>query len=58
MEKMINCKLIIANSKKTGNDYARVDIQLTPDYKKTVFLDFSEKALVKLAYNQNEGSKA
>lgn len=53
MEKAINCKLIIAESKKTGNDYARVDIQLTPDYKKTVFLDFPEQALVKLTYKEN-----
>ncbi len=56
MEKNISCKLIIAKSKKSGNDYARVDIQLTPDYKKTVFLDFSEQALVKLAYKENERS--
>lgn len=53
MEKTLNCKLIIDKSKKTGNDYARVDIQLTPDYKKTVFLDFPEQALVKLTYKQN-----
>lgn len=57
MEKNISCKLIIAKSKKSGNDYARVDIQLTPDYKKTVFLDFSEQALVKLAYKENERSQ-
>lgn len=53
MEKTLNCKLVIDKSKKTGNDYARVDIQLTPDYKKTVFLDFPEQALVKLTYKQN-----
>lgn len=55
MEKNINCKLIIDKSKKSGKYYARLDIELTPDYKKTVFLDFSEQALVKLAYNKNEG---
>lgn len=47
MEKNLACKLIIGKSKK-GNEYARVDIQLTPEYKKTVFLDFAEQALVKL----------
>lgn len=57
MEKNINCKLIIAKSIKSGKDYARLDIELTPDYKKTVFLDFSEQALVKLAYNNNDGKE-
>ena len=53
MEKNLNCKLVIGVSKKTGNPYARVDIQLAPNYKKTVFLDFAEQALVQLIDKQN-----
>ena len=49
-EKELKSKLVVGVSKKTGNQYARVDIQLTPNYKKTVFLDFPEQALVEVTY--------
>lgn len=46
----LDCRLVVGKSKKSGNDYARVDIMVTPNYKKTVFLDFAEQALVKVTY--------
>lgn len=38
-------------SKKTGKDYILLEIEITPEYKKVVFLDPAECALVKATYN-------
>ena len=53
----IKSNLVVGISKKTGNEYVRVDIQLTPTYKTSVFLKPAECELVKIYY-QNERSKA
>lgn len=42
----MNSKLVKKVS-KTGNEYYCIEIQLTPDYVKTVFLDRAELALLK-----------
>lgn len=38
-------------SKKTGKEYICIEIQITDDYKKVVFLDPAETALVKYTYD-------
>lgn len=42
----------VGQSKKTGKDYVMVEIPLTDNYKKVVFLDPAEQALVKITYNK------
>lgn len=37
-------------SKKNGQEYIIIEIPISNDYKKTVFLDPAEKALVKLQF--------
>lgn len=37
-------------SKKSGKEYIALEIEITPDYKKVVFLDPAEIALVKTTY--------
>lgn len=37
-------------SKKSGKEYISLEIEITPDYKKVVFLDPAEIALVKTTY--------
>lgn len=50
----INAELLNKISKK-GNAYTCIEIQLTDKYKKVVFLDEPESALVQVAYpNLNE----
>lgn len=44
---MINAELRTGVSQKTGKEYMMIEIQLAPDYKKVVFLDRAEVALVK-----------
>lgn len=38
-------------SKKTNKEYIMVEIPLAPNYKKFVFLDPAEQALVKVTYD-------
>lgn len=40
-------------STKTGKPYILIEVEITPDYKKVVFLDSAEVALVK-ATNKNQ----
>lgn len=47
---MINAELKKGVGKKSGKEYYAIVIQITPDYKKVVFLDPSETALVKMTY--------
>ena len=44
---MMNAELRTGVSQKTGKEYMMIEIQLVPDYKKVVFLDSAEVALVK-----------
>lgn len=44
---MFEAKLRTGVSQKTGKEYMMIEIQLAPDYKKVVFLDNAEVALVK-----------
>lgn len=44
---MMNAELRTGVSQKTGKEYMMIEIQLAPDYKKVVFLDSAEVALVK-----------
>ena len=36
--------------KKSNKPYMALEIQITPDYKKVVFLDTAEQALIKATY--------
>ena len=47
----IDCKLVEKTS-KDGNPYVCIEIQLTPTYKKLVFLTQAEKELIQLSYNK------
>lgn len=47
---MIECNLVQKVSKK-GNNYLCLEIQLTDNYKKIVFLDKAEIELLKLSNN-------
>lgn len=38
-------------SQKTGKEYVLIEIPITDDYKKVVFLDKPEQALIKLTYD-------
>ena len=42
---------------KRGNSYICVEISITETYKKIVFLDESEIALIKLAYANSNANK-
>lgn len=44
----LKCQLVEKTSQK-GNNYQCVEIYITPNYKKTVFLDSAEIELIKLA---------
>lgn len=47
----VNADLLSKVSKK-GNPYVCVEIQITDTYKKVVFLDEAEEALVKATYTE------
>ena len=47
---MINAELKKGVSKNNGKEYYVVEIEITPEYKKVVFLDRCETALVKMTY--------
>lgn len=43
----IPAKLVIGNSSKTGQPYYAIDVDISPDYSKRLFLDKAEVALIK-----------
>lgn len=47
----MKCELKKGVGKKSGKEYIAIEIEITPDYKKVVFLDSAEIALVKMTYN-------
>lgn len=47
----LDCTLLTKTSKKSGNPYVCIEIQLTDNYKKTVFLDPAENELCKNLLN-------
>lgn len=47
---MMNAELKKGVSKNNNKEYYAIEIEITPDYKKVVFLDSAEVALVKMAY--------
>lgn len=53
---MINAEIKKGVSKKTGKEYMCIEIEITPEYKKVVFLDPAEQALVKCTYINDERS--
>lgn len=48
----VNAKIIKGIGKKSGKEYVRVEIPITPDYTKVVFLDDVERALFKVTYEK------
>lgn len=52
----MKCELIKKTSSKTGKEYIVLQIHLTPNYKKDVFLDNAEIELITLyGQTQNKG---
>lgn len=49
----LDCKLVEKVSSK-GNKYICLEITITPDYKKTVFLDNAELELIKVMAHTNK----
>lgn len=47
---MIKAELKKGVGKKSGKEYIAIEIEITPDYKKVVFLDPAETCLVKATY--------
>ncbi len=47
----MKCEIKQGVGKKSGKEYTAIEIEITPDYKKVVFLDPAEIALVKMTYN-------
>lgn len=47
----MTCKVVKKKS-KNGNEYICLEVQITPDYKKVVFLDGAETALIKQVYKE------
>ena len=47
---MIKAELKKGVGKKSGKEYIAIEIEITPDYKKVVFLDPAEVCLVKATY--------
>lgn len=43
----IPAKLVIGKSSKTGQPYYAIDVDISPDYSKRLFLDKAEVALIK-----------
>lgn len=48
----LQCQIVEKTSQK-GNKYIALEIQITKDYKKIVFLDSAEVELIKLANTKN-----
>lgn len=47
----MKCEIKKGVGKKSGREYIAIEIEITPDYKKVVFLDPAEVELVKITYN-------
>lgn len=47
----IKAEIKKGTSKKTNKEYICIEIEITEDYKKVVFLDPAETALVKYTYD-------
>lgn len=47
----MKCEIKKGVGKKSGKEYFAIEIEITPDYKKVVFLDSAEVALVKMTYD-------
>lgn len=47
---MIKAEIKKGVSKKTKNEYIAIELEITPEYKKVVFLDRAEIALIKATY--------
>lgn len=47
----MKCEVKQGFSKKSGNEYIALEIEIVQGYKKLVFLDPAEVALVKMTYN-------
>lgn len=45
---------LVTKTSKTGNAYDCIELELTPTYKKVVFLDNAEKELLALNNKKNE----
>ena len=50
---MFNAELRTGVSQKNGKEYMLIEIELAPNYKKVVFLDNAEVALVKAIHNND-----
>lgn len=48
----LDCKMVERTS-KDGNPYVCIEIQITPTYKKLVFLTQAEKELIQVAYSKS-----
>lgn len=48
---MIKAEIKKGVGKKSGKEYYAIEIEITPDYKKVVFLEPAEIALIKMTYN-------
>lgn len=48
---MFNAEIRTGVSQKTGKEYMLIEIELVPNYKKVVFLDNAEVALIKATQN-------
>lgn len=46
----MKCEIKKGVGKSSGKEYIAIEIEITPDYKKVVFLDPAETALVKMTY--------
>ena len=47
----VNAELVKGVGKKSGKPYVAIDIELSPNYKKRVFLDSAETALAEVTYD-------
>ena len=50
---MFDC-YVVEKTSKDGNNYIALEIDLGYDYKKLVFLDPAEKAIVKMSFGNDE----
>ena len=50
--KEISAKIVKGVSKSNNKEYIMIKIPLAPNYEKVVFLDYAERILVNLTYNE------
>ena len=53
----LDCTFVERVGSKSGKKYYAIDIKLTPDYTKTVFLEKAEEALITTTYRNNVNAK-